>query len=74
VDISVTVHEDYRQNGVCLALSRHVESLARQDPGVCGLRLYVEKDEKHAQETYPKPGMPLPDYQVMEIDCHNGPK
>jgi len=65
---SVYVQKDYRRKGVFSALYRHVESLARQDPEVCGLRLYVEKDNKRAQETYLKLGMVLPGYQVMEVD------
>ncbi len=71
---SVYVHEDYRRKGVFSALYRHVESLARQDPEICGLRLYVEKGNKRAQETYLKLGMVLPGYQVMEADFHKGPK
>lgn len=65
---SVYVPADYRRKGVFSTLYRHVESLARQDPDVCGLRLYVEKDNKRAQKTYLKLGMVLPGYQVMEVD------
>ena len=71
---SVYVHKDYRRKGVFSALYRHVESLARQDPEICGLRLYVEKDNKRAQETYLKLGMVLPGYQVMEVDFRKGPQ
>jgi ribosomal protein S18 acetylase RimI-like enzyme len=67
---SVYIHEDFRRQGVFSDLYRHVESLARQSPGVCGLRLYVENDNKRAQETYFKLGMVLPGYQVMEVDFH----
>jgi ribosomal protein S18 acetylase RimI-like enzyme len=55
-------------------LYRHVESLARQDQEVCGLRLYVEQDNKRAQETYLKLGMVKPGYLVMEVDFRNDPK
>lgn len=65
---SVYVHRDYRRKGVFSALYRHVESLARQDPEVCGMRLYVEMCNKRAQQTYLKLGMALPGYQVMEAD------
>jgi ribosomal protein S18 acetylase RimI-like enzyme len=65
---SVYVHRDFRRRGVFSALYRHVESLARQDPEVCGMRLYVENANRHAQETYSKLGMDLPGYQVMEVD------
>ena len=48
---SVYVDRDYRRKGVFSALYRHVKSLAREDPEVCGMRLYVEKDNKRAMET-----------------------
>ena len=64
----VYVQKDNRRKGVFSALYRHVESLVRQEPEVCGLRLYVEKDNKRAQETYLKLEMVLPGYQVMEVD------
>ena len=65
---SVYVHPEFRRKGVFSALYRHVESLALQTPGVCGLRLYVEKDNKRARETYLALGMHLPGYQVMETE------
>lgn len=59
---SVYVHKNFRRNGVFSALYRHVESLARRDQGIFRLRLYVEKDNKRAQETYLKLGMMMPGY------------
>lgn len=63
---SVYVHPDFRRNGVFSALYRHVESLAQAEPGVCGLRLYVDKNNKQAQQTYNELGMMEPGYVVME--------
>ena len=63
---SVYVHGDYRRGGVFSALYRHVESLARQDPKVCGIRLYVERENTRAQRTYASLGMAMTDYQVMQ--------
>jgi len=63
---SVYVHGDYRREGVFSALYRHVESLARQDPQVCGIRLYVERENTRAQRTYASLGMVMTDYQVMQ--------
>ncbi len=63
---SVYVNGDYRRRGVFSALYRHVESLARQDPEVCGLRLYVERDNARAQTTYEALGMRMTDYLVMQ--------
>ena len=63
---SVYVHGDYRRGGVFSALYRHVESLARRDPRVCGIRLYVERDNSRAKRTYASLGMAMTDYQVMQ--------
>ena len=63
---SVYVHPDWRRKGVFSALYRHVESLAAAEPGVIGLRLYVEENNKRAQRTYEALGMTKPSYLVME--------
>ena len=65
---SVYVVPEYRRQGVFAGLYRHVESLARASEESCGLRLYVEKDNERAQQTYLALGMNLPGYQVMEVD------
>ena len=69
---SVYVHPDYRRNGVFSALYRHVESLARAEPGVCGLRLYVDRNNKRAQQVYDQLGMVEPGYLVMESILGDG--
>jgi len=69
---SVYVHPDWRRKGVFSALYRHVESLAAAEPGVIGLRLYVEENNKRAQQTYKALGMRKPSYLVMESLPHNG--
>lgn len=63
---SVYVDGDHRRRGVFSRLYRHVESLARHDPGVCGIRLYVERDNARAQRTYESLGMRMTGYQVMQ--------
>ena len=63
---SVFVDPHYRRQGVFSALYRHVESLASRAPDVCGLRLYVERDNQQAQKTYEALGMVNPNYRVME--------
>ena len=65
---SVYISQEYRRQGVFSTLYRHVESLARAAQDTCGLRLYVENNNLHAQETYLTLGMIRPGYQVMEID------
>jgi GNAT superfamily N-acetyltransferase len=69
---SVYVRADSRRKGVFSLLHRHVESAARATPGVCGLRLYVERDNLRAQKTYLALGMHSPGYQVMEVDFRRG--
>ncbi len=65
---SVWVEPEFRGQGVFKALYAHVETLARQDAGVCGLRLYVENDNTRAQGTYERCGMKRTAYQMFEAD------
>lgn len=65
---SVYIRKDQRRKGVFSALYRHVESLSRTDEGVAGIRLYVEKSNERAQDTYLSLGMQMRDYRVMEVD------
>jgi ribosomal protein S18 acetylase RimI-like enzyme len=65
---SVYVRDDCRRKGVFSLLHRHVESIARATPEVCGLRLYVEHHNLRAQKTYLALGMTSPGYKVMEVD------
>jgi ribosomal protein S18 acetylase RimI-like enzyme len=64
---SVYVHADFRRQGVFSALYKHVETVARNDADVVGIRLYVEKDNLRAQQTYTKLGMSMTDYRVMHV-------
>lgn len=64
---SVYVNENHRRKGVYSSLYRQVESLARSDPDVIGLRLYVEKENERAQATYSKMGMKATNYQIMQV-------
>ena len=63
---SVYVRKEARRRGVFSALYHHLEDLARRDPSVIGLRLYVEEENKSAQETYYKLGMQRTGYFVLE--------
>jgi GNAT superfamily N-acetyltransferase len=62
----VYVRPESRQQGVFKALYRHVETAARADPQVIGLRLYVERENRSAQETYGRLGMTWTNYLLME--------
>ena len=65
---SVYIRGDYRRKGVFSALHRHLEKRARVRKEVCGIRLYVERNNRRAQRTYLALGMASPGYEVMEID------
>jgi ribosomal protein S18 acetylase RimI-like enzyme len=62
---SVYVPPEHRKQGVFAALYRHVEAMAREAPGVVGLRLYVERDNASAQKTYEALGMQDEGYRMF---------
>lgn len=63
---SVYVAPQFRRRGVFRALYAQVRAQAQATPGVCGLRLYVEKDNTAAQRTYAMLGMGEAGYRVLE--------
>ena len=63
---SVYVAAPFRRRGVFSALYKHVESLAKQDGSTRGIRLYVEKANMRAKDTYLSLGMTMTEYDVME--------
>ena len=65
---SVYVTQNARGQGVFRRLFDHLRTLARAEPGVCGLRLYVERDNSRAQRTYRQCGLVDSGYFVMEDD------
>jgi len=62
----VYVRADARRRGVFRALYEHVCEAARQDPAVVGLRLYVERENLAAQQTYLRMGMEWTNYLMLE--------
>lgn len=63
---SVYVPAAFRRRGVFSAMYQHVESMVKSDRDACGIRLYVEKSNVRAQDTYRNLGMTEPGYVVME--------
>jgi len=63
---SVFVAPKYRRKGAFSAIYNHIEDKARQDPSVCGLRLYVERENTNAQATYQAMGMSETHYRLYE--------
>jgi ribosomal protein S18 acetylase RimI-like enzyme len=62
----VYVRPEARRKGVFRALFEHVVEAAKRDPEVIGLRLYVERDNELAHQTYEKLGMVWTSYLLME--------
>ncbi len=65
---SVYVHPEHRNRGVFRKLYEHTLERARADPGVCGVRLYVDAGNRAAQKTYERLGMARTSYGVFEVD------
>ena len=65
---SVYVAPAHRRKGVYRALYSHVLGLARAEPDVRGLRLYVERENTTAQRTYEFLGMADAGYLMYEAE------
>jgi GNAT superfamily N-acetyltransferase len=63
---SVYVRHEARRRGVFRALFEHVLQAARAEPEVIGLRLYVERENHVARDTYQRLGMEAAGYVVFE--------
>ena len=63
---SVYIPEKFRGQGVYKKLYAHVQELVHGDPGLKGIRLYVNKANHAAQRTYEKLGMNGEHYFVYE--------
>jgi GNAT superfamily N-acetyltransferase len=62
----VYVRPEFRRRGVFRALYQHVAEAAKREPDVIGLRLYVERDNERAHQTYLGLGMAWTNYLLME--------
>ncbi len=63
---SVYVPAAWRRRGVFRALYAHVIDAAANEGDVCGVRLYVERENAVAQSTYRSLGMAETDYLMFE--------
>lgn len=68
---SVYVKAEFRRKGVYSSLYSEVCSRAKHRTDVCGCRLYVEKKNYIAQNTYLKLGMQEAYYKVFETEFSN---
>ena len=65
---SVYVVPAARRTGVYRALHERVVQEARRTPGVCGVRLYVDRHNAAAQAVYRRLGMHETEYRLFEAD------
>jgi ribosomal protein S18 acetylase RimI-like enzyme len=66
--MSVYVAPGARRRGVYRSLYRHARQLAGEDQNICGIRLYVDRENTRAQKTYASLGMFKTDYHLYETD------
>ena len=59
----------YRRQGIYSALHEEVRRRARESGKVCGIRLYVDEDNRVARETYRSLGMKESRYVFYEQDA-----
>jgi GNAT superfamily N-acetyltransferase len=65
---SVYVAPAWRRKGVFRKMHAKVIERAKADPGVCGVRLYVESENSVAQDVYRRVGLKPSSYSVFETD------
>ncbi|MBL7864252.1 MAG: GNAT family N-acetyltransferase [Cyclobacteriaceae bacterium] len=63
---SVYVSAGWRGKGVYKKLYQHIRDLVENDPDLKGIRLYVDKKNRHAQDVYAALGMNGEHYTVFE--------
>jgi len=63
---SVYVAPDWRRQGVYSAMHDRVRTMARSDGRSCGIRLYVEHENRGAMATYEALGMDQTHYRLYE--------
>lgn len=68
---SVYVDMEHRKNGIFKALYNHIKEIAQKDNNIVGLRLYVEKENKAAKNTYKALGMDECEYHMYEYEYNN---
>lgn len=63
---SVYVEPNERRKGTYTKLYNFIRESANVNPSICGIRLYVEKENILAQNTYEALGMMETDYRIYE--------
>ena len=70
---SVYVRLEFRRRGIYRRLYGFVRERALAEGGVCGFRLYVEKENEGAQRAYESLGMHAADYVMYEQTLEHVP-
>ncbi|HUU04099.1 MAG TPA: GNAT family N-acetyltransferase [Myxococcota bacterium] len=65
---SVYVEPSHRRQGIFRALYAYLYAEARKREGICGIRLYAERENKSAHAVYLALGMQPARYQMFELD------
>lgn len=65
---SAYVNKEFRGMGVFKALYKFIRDIAENDNNICGIRLYVEKENTIAKKTYKNIGMKECNYYIYEYD------
>ncbi|HXH86786.1 N-acetyltransferase family protein [Petrachloros mirabilis] len=65
---SVYVTPPWRRRGIYRMMHDTIIAQAKADPKVCGIRLYVERDNRTAQTVYQRVGLVPSAYAVYEQD------
>ena len=65
---SVFVDPDWRRKGIYRSIHKHLLSMVDSRDDICGIRLYVERSNVIAQETYKELGMTYSHYDLYEIN------
>lgn len=65
---SVYVDKEYRGKGVFKKLYNYIKDICDNDENICGIRLYVERENYVAQKTYSNLGMSQCNYYMYEYE------
>jgi ribosomal protein S18 acetylase RimI-like enzyme len=65
---SVYIRPEFRRRGVFRALYDHLRTRAREKPGVCGFRLYVDQANRRAMRAYEDLGLTRMNHVLYEQD------
>lgn len=65
---SVYVDPDWRRRGVYRSMHQYILEMARARTDVCGVRLYVERENAVAQSVYERLSLRETKYRMWEVD------